>query len=213
MIEIKNLTKAYGDKVIFKDFNLKIEDKKTLAILGGSGIGKTTLLKVMANLTDYHGEVTGIDKVSFVFAEDRLLAHKTVKENLLFVAPNATNIDELLSVSGLYEYKDAYPKTLSTGMARRVAILRAFVYQSDVLFMDEPFRSLDVSLKYKLMEFFKTLIVKDKKTTVFVTHDPDEAVTLADRIIIISDGGNIVYDEEVLDKDVAFKKIKEELIK
>ncbi len=211
MIELKNITKSYGDKVIFNNFNLTIEDKKTLAILGASGSGKTTLLKIMAKLTDYQGEVSGINKPSFVFAEDRLLMHKTVKENLLFVEPNI-DVDELLKVSGLYEYKDAYPKTLSTGMARRVAILRAFVYKTDVIFMDEPFRSLDVSLKYKLMDFFKTLIVNDKKTTVFVTHDPDEAVTLADKVIIIKDG-KITYEEEVLDKDQVFRNIKRELIK
>ncbi|MBR2614133.1 MAG: ABC transporter ATP-binding protein [Clostridia bacterium] len=211
MIELKNISKSYGDNVIYTDFNLQINEGETVAILGDSGCGKTTLLKIMANLTDFKGEVVGFDNPSFVFAEDRLLPHKTVKENLLFVNKEK-DVSSMLEKVGLKEYENAYPKELSTGMARRVSVLRAFCYDTNKMLLDEPFRNLDLSLKYRLMNFFLELKKVDKKTAVFVTHDPDEAVFIADRIIIL-EGGKVLFDEKVLDKENMLKDIKKILIK
>ncbi|MBE5756974.1 MAG: ATP-binding cassette domain-containing protein [Clostridiales bacterium] len=211
MIELKNLSKSYGDKIIYTNFNLKIEDGETVAILGNSGCGKTTLLNIMANLTDFNGEVIGIDNPSFVFAEDRLLPHKTVKENLLFVN-KVKDVSYMLEKVGLKEYENAYPKELSTGMARRVSVLRAFCYDSSVMLLDEPFRNLDLALKYKLMDFFLELKKVDKKTAIFVTHDPDEAVYIADRVIVLEDG-NVVFDERIKDREESFNNLKKILIK
>ena len=210
MLELKNITKKYGDKTVYENFSLNIESGKTLAILGNSGSGKTTLLKIMASLTDFTGEVVGFEKPSFIFAEDRLLPHKTVKENLLFVNQNKC-VDAMLERVNLKEYENAYPNALSTGMARRVSVLRGFCFDSNIILMDEPFRNLDLKLKYSLMDFYLELNRTEKRTAVFVTHDPDEAVYIANKVIVI-DGGKVVYEEDIIDKEKSLKNLKEKLI-
>ena len=193
MIEIKHLTKNYGDNNVFDDFNLKIESGKITAVLGESGSGKTTLLNVIANLTDYKGEITGVaPKISYVFQKDRLIKNLTVKQNLNLICPEA-DIDGALCSIGLGDVKNAYPSSLSAGMSRRVAVLRAFLYPSQLMLMDEPFINLDISKKIALINIVKQLRQNDGRTIVFVTHDIGEAVALADRIVVIANK-KIVYD-------------------
>ena len=210
MIKLTNVSKKYGNNVIYKDFNLAFEEGKVYAILGNSGCGKTTLLKIIAGLTDYVGEVDGAINPSFVFAEDRLIFHKTVKENLLFVNPRK-DVSSMLERVGLKEWENAYPKELSTGMSRRVSVLRAFCFDSKLMLLDEPFRNLDLSLKYKLMDFFLELKNADNKTAIMVTHDPDEAVYIADKVFII-DKGQVVFEEEIFNKELSLERIKKQLI-
>ncbi len=193
MIEIKNLYKNYDKKVVYDGFNLQIEDNKILAVLGESGSGKTTLLNCIANLTDYSGKVTGeITPISMVFREDRLIPNLTVSQNLKLVCPNMDVEAELKNV-GLSGEETVYPKTLSAGMSKRVSLLRAFGYPSKLLLMDEPFANLDVALKYSLIEMVKTAQAQSPRTVIAVTHDVKEAVTLADRIVVLAHG-KIVYD-------------------
>ena len=125
MLSLKNITKKYGEKTVFESFNLDIEENKITVILGESGSGKTTLLNMIAGLTDFNGEIAGTEKVSMVFQRDRLVPHLTVKENILLINETA-DVSALLESVGLFGAENLYPKDLSAGMARRVAIIRAF---------------------------------------------------------------------------------------
>lgn len=200
MIELIGVTKKYGDKCVYKNFDLSIESGKITAVLGESGSGKTTLLNVMANLTEFSGKVTGVSfPVSFVFQRDRLVKGLTVKQNLELIEKSA-DITAELNGFGLEGCENKYPKQLSAGMARRVAILRALLFKSETLFMDEPFVNLDIALKHRLIKEVKSRIENQGKTTVFVTHDIKEAVSLADRIIVLSQGKIIADIKEITEK-------------
>ena len=193
MIKIRNLNKRYGEKVVYENFNLDIEKDKVLVILGKSGCGKTTLLNVLAKLTEYDGQIEGLDdSVSMVFQKDYLVSNLTVEQNLKLVNKNADVLSALEMVE-MTECAKLYPKSLSGGMARRVAIIRAIIFKSTLLVMDEPTNSLDVGLKNKIYSTLKQLKKEYKKTVVIVTHDVDEALSLADRVIVLGDG-QIDYD-------------------
>ncbi len=202
MIELKNINKSYGEKVVYKDFSVGFEQNKITAILGASGSGKTTLINVIANLTDFSGEILGdINPVSIVFQNDRLVNNLSVLENIKLVAKNVSDeqIISALKEIGLGDSINAYPKTLSKGMARRVALLRAFLYPSKTLLMDEPFVNLDLSLKFSLMDIVKKLKDKNDKTVLFITHDVKEASYLSDSVLVIS-GGKIVKEVKTVNE-------------
>ena len=191
MISLKNISKRYGNNAVYEDFNLDIEKNKILVVLGESGSGKTTLLNILAGLTDFEGSIDELDKkVSMVFQKNRLIPNLTVEENLLLVNPK-TDVDFWLDSVGLLKNKKSYPKALSAGMVRRVAILRALICENSLLLMDEPFVNLDLALKFSLIEKIKA-VLKDKPcTVVVVTHDIKEAVAIADRIIVLSKGEKV----------------------
>lgn len=208
MIEVKNISKRYGDKTVYDDFSFSFEKDKITAILGESGAGKTTLLNIIAGITDFEGEVIKRGDISFIFQTDRLVKNLTVKENLKLVVKGATDddIEKALKSVGLLSAKNLYPKELSAGMARRVAILRAFLYPSEILLMDEPFINLDVSLKFSLMNTVKDMQKNSPKTVLFITHDVKEAVYISDRVAVIKNG-KIIFDEKNVNKkaeDVIF---------
>lgn len=193
MISLKNVTKKYGEKTVFENFSLDIKENEITVILGESGSGKTTLLNMIARLTDYDGEISGVSGVSMVFQRDRLVPHLTAAENVLLVNENA-DVNRLFESAGLKGSENLYPKDLSAGMARRVAIIRAFACGAPAVLMDEPLVNLDLSLKYSLTERIKALNSEYGKTVILVTHDVKEAVMLSGRLIIIH-GGKIIYDK------------------
>lgn len=190
MINLKNITKKYEDEVIFENFNLSIPQNKITCILGESGVGKTTLLNMIVRITEYQGEISLVDKIAYIFQEPRLIPSLTVEENLKFIAPLAKveEIDALLSILEIKEKKKNYPRQLSGGEQQRVSIARAFLYDAPLILMDEPFSSLDLSLKYRLIRHFAILWKQTKKTVLFVTHTIDEALWLANEIVILSKG-------------------------
>lgn len=192
-MKIKHLSKRYSGQSIFEDFNLEIEKGKVTCILGESGAGKTTLLNIIAGLTEYEGEVESVS-CSYIFQEPRLVPNLTVKNNLLLVCKDEQRIGSMLQRVGLSSKSESYPVALSGGQARRVAIARAFLYESDVVLMDEPFSSLDLKLKTDMINVFSEVrSANGGRTAVFVTHDVDEALYIADRIIVLS-GGKIVFE-------------------
>lgn len=193
MISLKNITKRYGDKTVFENFNLDVQENAITVVLGESGSGKTTLLNMIARLTLFDGEITGAEKVSMVFQRDRLVPHLTVKENILLVNKTA-DVKALLDSANLAGTENLYPKDLSAGMARRVAILRAFASTAPLIMMDEPLVNLDLSLKYSIIGQIKRLRAESGKTVILVSHDVKETVMLADRIVVIG-GGKIIYDK------------------
>lgn len=197
LYQIKNIYKSFDDLLVLDDISIYFPEHKTTCILGPSGCGKTTLLNIMTGIVEKDfGQVIGFDDkdISFVFQEDRLIEWKNIKDNLAFVLKGKMYKDEIdavvdnyLKLVNLEEYKYYYPRRLSGGMRQRISILRAFAYSSDLLLMDEPFKSLDINNKKIVIDFFKEVKAKEKRTSIFVTHDVDEAIDLADSIVILSD--------------------------
>jgi len=195
--EVKNIGKGYKKLKVLNDISIEFEKNKITCILGPSGCGKTTLLNIIAGIANKDsGEIIGFEKrnISFVFQEDRLFEWKNVKENIEFVLKDKMTkkdreniIDKYLKLINLRKYKYYYPTKLSGGMRQQVNILRAFVYPSSILIMDEPFKSLDINSKQTTIEFFTKVKKLENKTCILVTHDIEEALVLGDKIVILSD--------------------------
>lgn len=198
MIKLEDIGVRYGEKTVYEHFNLQIEEGKITCVLGESGCGKTTLLNVIAGITPHTGEVPKL-KCSYVFQKPRLVPNLTVKGNLKLVCKDENRIDEMLALTNMNDKGNCFPLRLSGGEAQRVSICRAFLFDSDLLLMDEPFVSLDLKLKISIMEQFLKLQRERSQTTLFVTHDVDEAVYLADRIIVIANG-KAVWDVDNSDR-------------
>ncbi|MBZ9692202.1 ABC transporter ATP-binding protein [Clostridium sp. M14] len=196
-IEIKNLSKAYNNEIVFERFNLTLENSKVNCIVGKSGCGKSTLLNMLAGILKFDdGEISGIAKneVSYIFQEDRLIEWLTVEENLIFALKKyygklelKEKIKSILSTLGLEDVKNKYPEELSGGMKQRVNIARAFGKPSKIILMDEPFKSLDYTLKYKIIDEFKNIMLNENRTVVLVTHDVDEAIYFNGNIIVFGE--------------------------
>lgn len=188
------VSKRYGEKCVFDRFTLDIQDGEVLCLLGRSGVGKTTLLKILAGLTDFDGTTDGVpDKVGFVFQEPRLLPYATVKENLIYSGADEREIAPVLEKLGLSAYANTRADRLSGGEKQRVAIARAFLSNASLMLLDEPFSSLDLAWKTELWQAFATLWEEKKRTAVIVTHDIEDAWALGHRIVLIRDG-EVVLD-------------------
>ena len=194
MIKLQGIVKRYGKNTVYNDLNFTFNQNQITAVLGESGSGKTTLLNIIGGLTDFEGQISGdYLPTSFVFQKDRLVKNLSVEENLKLICPEA-DVERALELVNLKDYAKSYPKQLSAGMARRVSLLRAFLYQSKSLLMDEPFINLDISLKYSLLNLLLKMQEKSPKTVVFVTHDIKEAIFIADRIVVINKG-QVIFDK------------------
>lgn len=183
------LSKSYGDKRVFDGLSLEIAEGEILCVLGASGAGKTTLLNILAGLTGFGGEASGVpERVGYVFQEPRLIPNLTVFKNLVYAGARETEIDGVLQEIGLFGHRDKKPSALSGGEKQRVAIARAFLSESPLLLLDEPFSALDLALRVKLWQTFAGLWKKKRPTVVFVTHDIEEAWSLGHRIVVLSEG-------------------------
>ena len=213
LISIKNFQKSYNGKSVYENFNLEIEENGITCILCESGCCKSTLLNAVAGLIDYGGEISK-KSVSYVFQNPRLIPNLTVAGNLKFIGADAIALEQMLIRVGLGEKLNAYPAQLSGGEAQRVSLARAFLKKSDMLLMDEPFASLDLKTKLSVMQLFASLQKEEAKCTLFVTHDIDEALYLADRIIVLR-GGEILRDLQNSPKSGfgANSPVREEVIK
>ena len=201
-VVIKNLNVSYGDKVIFDDFCYEFKENEITCLLGKSAVGKSTLLNALANLVPYEGEIV-VGTISYIFQEDRLVPNLSIGKNLELVlksvikdkAERKARVKDMLKKVELLGEEKSIKKELSGGMAHRVNIARAFLYPSDVLLLDEPFKGLDPSTKNHLIKTFLKLYEEEKRTVVFVTHAIDEALLLADRVVMIKDSPVTVADE------------------
>ena len=185
-IGIRNITKSYGEKTVFKNLNLKIESGKITCIMAPSGAGKTTLLRMMMGLEKPdRGSIVGLSEKRFsaVFQEERLCEGMTAIGNIRLVNPSLTadQIRNELQRLGMYDCENQPVSELSGGMRRRVSILRALLAEYDVLFMDEPFKGLDSALKKDVIASVMEKTVG--KTVIVVTHDRSEADLLRAEII------------------------------
>ena len=161
------------------------------ALVGPSGCGKTTLLRIIAGLdADYEGEVRLPDhgRLGMVFQEPRLLPWRTLEQNVRLAAPQVTEdeLTTLFAALGLSAHRQHYPGELSLGLARRVALARAFAVNPNLLLLDEPFVSLDDALATRLRDELAELVTRRPVTTLLVTHNVEEAIALADRLFLLS---------------------------
>ncbi len=187
-IEIRQLFKKFESKVIFDSADFDFPDGVT-ALMGGSGIGKTTLLRIIAGLDkDFKGEISGSENISYCPQSTALLPWYSARKNLeVFLGRSDdmnAKIDEALNETGLCDAADKKPHELSGGMAQRVAIIRAWLFPSDTVILDEPFKGLDSETKSLVITYLKNTL-KDGRTVIFTTHSEDEANEFADRIITI----------------------------
>ncbi|WP_133150217.1 ABC transporter ATP-binding protein, partial [Vibrio breoganii] len=208
-VEFRGVDKIYsGDTHVVKDFNLKIEDGEFVVLLGPSGCGKSTTLRMLAGLEDIsNGEVVIDDlvvndlnpkdrNIAMVFQSYALYPHMTVAENIGFslkmagvdkkeVEQQVRRVSDMLQLTPLLNRK---PRALSGGQRQRVAMGRAMVRTPEVFLFDEPLSNLDAKLRNTMRTELKELHRKHNKTTVYVTHDQIEAMTLADKVVILRDG-------------------------
>ena len=198
-----------GAREVLRDLRLAVPRGQFLCVLGPSGCGKTTLLNIVAGLDrDFAGSVGWLGpaqaqpRIGYVFQEPRLLPWLTVIENIELVLEDGDRdpvfLDHLLEVAGLEDFRRSYPQRLSLGLARRVALVRAFAIKPDLLLMDEPFVSLDRPTAERLRGLLVRIWSERPTTVIFVTHDLGEALQLADRIVQLSASpASVVADLEV----------------
>jgi len=211
-IEVRNLKKSFGKTVVCDNLNLDIPAGELVALLGPSGSGKTSLLRIIAGLEVpdsgtvlFHGEdATNTDvrerQVGFVFQHYALFGHMTIFENVAFglrVRPKATRpseaeikakVTDLLKLVQLDWIADRYPHQLSGGQRQRIALARALAVEPKVLLLDEPFGALDAKVRKELRRWLRRLHDEMHVTSVFVTHDQEEAMEVADRIVVMNQG-------------------------
>ncbi|HVJ41983.1 MAG TPA: sn-glycerol-3-phosphate ABC transporter ATP-binding protein UgpC [Dongiaceae bacterium] len=207
-ISLHNVQKRFGDVVAIPDLNLEIHDKEFVALVGPSGCGKTTTLRMVAGLEpvtdgEIHigdREVTqlrpGLRNISMVFQNYALYPHMTVRDNITYGmrvrGADKADIDRRLAeaarILGLEPYLDRRPKHLSGGQRQRVAIGRAIMRDPDVFLFDEPLSNLDAKLRIEMRTEIKTLHRRLQNTVIYVTHDQVEAMTMADRVVVMRNG-------------------------
>ena len=208
-IRISGVSKTFGNQKAVRNLNLDVETGSLVALLGPSGCGKSTLLRIIAGLEepDQGGQVfiNGADAtvqsvqdrhVGFVFQHFALFKHRTVRQNIAFGLELRRwksdairrRVDELLDLVKLQGYGERYPSQLSGGQRQRVSLARALAVQPQVLLLDEPFSALDAKVRKELRAWLRNLHDQMQVTTVIVTHDQEEAMEVADKIVVINEG-------------------------
>jgi ABC-type nitrate/sulfonate/bicarbonate transport system ATPase subunit len=213
-LALKHVSKSYilegTERPVLKDINLNVDHNEIVAIVGASGCGKSTLLRLVVGLdADYRGTIswdgqntTSLPRVGMVFQDHRLYPWLTIQGNVdlafdnskLSSAERRDRTNHYLGLVGLTDYSRAYPRQLSGGMAQRAAIARALAQEPEVLLMDEPFGALDSILRMRLQDELLSIWEKNKVSIVIVTHDVEEALYLADRVLVMEPNPGRIRD-------------------
>lgn len=211
MLELDHIKKSFNKTTVLEDISIKVEDGEIVSILGQSGCGKTTLLNLILGIEEadsgritYNGEDlthTPMEKRGFniVFQDYALFPNLNVRQNITYGLKNKPGIsteqevEEMIDLLGLREHLDKHIDQLSGGQKQRVAIARTLVMKPRILLLDEPLSALDGIIKESIKERIKTIARELKLTTIIVTHDPEEALTLSDRVLIIENGNIAQY--------------------
>lgn len=204
-LKVSALSHSFGPTEILRNISFELEPGQVVSVVGPSGGGKTTLLRLCAGLLEVEDGCVqnSFASSSFAFQDPRLLPWKTARENIAFGLKaqgvgkkKRLQLAAEISLTFGLEVEDLkkYPKELSGGMRQRVSFARALVLQPELLFLDEPFSALDIGLKQELMQTLMQLIKEENTSVLFITHDLMEAVRLSDRILLLgTDPGRIVY--------------------
>lgn len=215
-IQVSNFTKRYGDLTVLDNIHFDIKEGELVSIVGPTGCGKTTFLNCMSKLTEttegnifIDGEVANPVKhnLAFVFQEPTALPWRTVRQNVAYGMEVKKfpkdelqkRLDYILNLVGLEDTADLYPNQISASMMQRIAVARAFAVNPDLLLMDEPYGQLDVKLRFYLEDELVKLWQTLKSTVLFVTHNIEEAVYVAERIIVLTPKPTKVRAEVVVD--------------
>ena len=214
VIKALSISKSYKDKKILDNINLSLESGEVLAVVGNSGSGKSTLLKILAGIIeDFKGniyfnekDVTQLSlknrKFILMFQDDELFPHMTIFDNVAFGLKMENKskdfiekeVDKYLKLVELSDHKDKYPSQLSGGEKQRIALARSLIVRPKMLLLDEPFTALDPTLKENLRRETFKIIRNENIPTIFVSHDINEAVEVADKLAILSKGKFVAYD-------------------
>jgi sulfonate transport system ATP-binding protein len=202
-IDVKKFTKRFGDLLVLDEISFQVRQGEFLAIVGPTGCGKTTFLNCLSKLTPTSNGDIFIDgkvadpkrhNISFVFQEPTCMPWRTVRQNVAYgmevkkfpKADLERKLEDILKLVGLTDTADLYPNQVSASMMQRIAVARAFVVGPDLLLMDEPYGQLDVKLRFYLEDELIKLWQTLKSTVIFVTHNIEEAVYVAERILVLS---------------------------
>ena len=201
ILTIKNLSKSYHDKKgeikALEDINIDVEEKEFISIVGPSGCGKSTILSILSDLEEKSTGEIKKDKdltIGYMLQTDSLFFWRTILDNCLIglevtnklTEENKNYVLQLLKTYGLYEFKDKYPSSLSGGMRQRVALIRTLAIKPDILLLDEPMSALDYQSRLAISNDIYNIIKKEGKTAIMVTHDSAEAVSMSDRVIVLT---------------------------
>lgn len=216
ILTVNNISMNYhsikGETKALDNINFKIDEGEFISLLGPSGCGKTTLLNILAGiLKPSSGTIllkgdnikNNLDKIGYMFQKDHLFEWNTVLENVelglkikkKLTKENEDRVFNLLKEYELYKFKDHYPSELSGGMRQRVALIRTLALNPEILFLDEPFSALDYQSRLKICDDVHEIIKKEKKTSIMVTHDIAEAISMSDRIIVLTKRPGKVKDD------------------
>lgn len=217
MLEIKNVSYHYPNKHVLENINLHLNKGEFISIIGGSGVGKTTLFHLIAGLLPLQtGEIL-IDgyseyknRISYMLQKDMLLEHKSVIDNIILPLL-IQKIDKkkareealkLLNQVGLMDVADHYPKQLSGGMRQRIALLRTYMFKRNILLLDEAFSALDAHTRVNMHQWYLKYHKDLGLSSILITHDIDEAIILSDRIYVLGNQpGEIILELEIKDRE------------
>ena len=206
LLQVRNLSLSYGNQSVLTDLNLEANQGELTAVLGASGAGKSTLLRLIAGfetptsgeiyidskLVSSSNEVVAPEKrgVGIVPQDSALFSHLSVSQNIGFGLPKGSDarVKELLELVGLSDYANRKPAQLSGGQAQRVALARALAPRPKLILLDEPFSALDAELRGRLREDVRAVLKAENASAILVTHDQEEALSLADRVAVMRDG-------------------------
>ncbi|WP_270647351.1 ABC transporter ATP-binding protein [Paeniclostridium hominis] len=199
IVDVKNLTKNFynkeGEVKVLKNINFSLNEGEILTILGPSGSGKSTILNILTKLLEpTSGEVNIKGNIGYMFQRDHLLEWRNIMDNITIgleiqhqkTPQSISKIENLLKTYGLWDFRNMYPKELSGGMRQRVALIRTLAVNPDILLLDEPFSALDYQTRILVSDDIYKIIKNENKSTILVTHDISEAISMSDKIAVLS---------------------------
>ncbi len=215
ILEVKDITKSYSGKQIIKDISINLKENEIVSLLGLSGVGKTTLFNIISGVESpdsgkvllKNKDITSIPGyISYMLQKDLLIEEKTIMENIILPMRIKSikrqeakkRAYQYLKMFGLEGYENSYPNSLSGGMRQRAAFLRTYFSSDEIVLLDEPFSALDAITKNDMHKWYKEISDKLKLSTIFITHDIDEALYLSDRIYLMMGSPGRIENEIVI---------------